>query len=55
MRNGTEPIFIEKDEEPLVDLIQKIVKSYLNLNKQDRLVVKNFFTNLLNEISNDTL
>ena len=63
LRNGTEPIFIEKDDEPLIDLIQKefdlsplskkIVNSYLNLNKQDRVVFERFFTNLLDEISND--
>lgn len=63
LRNGTEPIFIEKDDEPLIDLIQKefdlsplskkIVNSYLNLNKQDRTVFERFFTNLLDEISND--
>ncbi len=63
LRNGTEPIFIEKDDEPLIDLIQKefdlsplskkVVNSYLNLNKQDRTVFERFFTNLLDEISND--
>lgn len=63
LRNGTEPIFIEKDDEPLIDLIQKefdlsplskkIVNSYLNLDKQNRVVFERFFTNLLDEISND--
>ena len=63
LRNGTEPIFIEKDDEPLIDLIQKefdlsplskkIVNSYLNLDKQNRVVFERCFTNLLDEISND--
>ena len=59
----TEPIFIEKDDEPLIDLIEKefdlsplskkIVNSYLNLDNNDRLVFERFFTNLLDEISNN--
>ncbi len=63
LRNGTEPIFIEKDNEPLIDLIEKefnlsslskkIVNSYLNLDKNDRLAFERFFTNLLDEISKD--
>lgn len=61
--NGTEPIFIEKDKDPLIDLIEKefdlsplsksIVNTYLNLGKQDRLAFENFFTKLTSEISNN--
>lgn len=63
LRNGTEPIFIEKDDEPLIDLIEKefdlstlsksIVNTYLNLSKEDRLAFERFFTNLLDEIAKD--
>ena len=63
LRNGNEPIFIEKDNEPLINLIEKefnlsplskkIVNSYLNLDNNDRLVFERFFTNLLDEISKD--
>ena len=63
LRNGTEPIFIEKGDEPLIDLIEKefdlsplsksIVNTYLNLSKEDRLAFENFFTKLTSEIHND--
>ena len=63
LRNGTEPIFIEKGDEPLIDLIEKefdlsplsksIVNTYLNLSKEDRLAFENFFTKLTSEIYKD--
>ena len=63
LRNGNEPIFIEKNDEPLIDLIEKefdlsplsksIVNTYLNLGKEDRLAFENFFTKLTSEISNN--
>ena len=63
LRNGTEPIFIERCDKPLIDLIEKefdlsplsksIVNTYLNLSKEDRLAFENFFTKLTSEIYKD--
>ena len=62
LRNGTEPIFIEKDNDlislikkelTLSPLAKKIIISYLKLNKDDRAIFENFFENLITEILND--
>ncbi len=62
LRNGTEPIFIKKDNDlislikkelTLSPLAKKIIISYLKLNKDDRATFESFFGNLITEILND--
>lgn len=63
LRNGTEPMFIKKHDEPLIDLIQKefnlsplskkIVNSYLHMDNKDKATFESFFNKLMTRINND--